>query len=395
MDDAERWTVTGVPAPHTVDSSWMRVTNLAAVLAAVIRDPPTSRARLVAETGLTKATISSLVDELSTRGWIRSGGQNQEGIGRPRQLLVPNADQGFIVGAEINVDYLAVLVVDFACHERRLARIPLDIAQLGPVAAVRQLARQLLDAVASLDADPHRILGVGLAVPGVVGPNSILVVAPNLEWENVDVGSVLETELRRELGDGVPIIVENEANLAALAEQSFGSCASVRNFVYLSSEQGVGAGIVVDGEVFRGTHGAAGEVGHVTIDPHGPRCQCGKLGCWQVFTSQSALGTLPLDEATRVQLERYLAIGLGNLVQMYDPEVVVLGGFFADALGARRAELIAEVGEWVMGDFARPLRIEISTFGQDSSIWGGVAMVLQWLAARPRSIDSGDRLIAT
>ncbi len=224
-------------------------------------------------------------------------------------------------------------------------------------------------------------------------------------------------------------IVENEANLAAFAEQSFGCCVDVSDFVYLSGEIGVGAGVFLNGELFRGTHGAGGEVGHVTINPNGPRCECGKFGCWTKYVSQRALeqiiqerkiagrrswlwesqdvspgyeltpgriaeaarrGDAVAEEAVD-EVERYLAIGIGNLVSMYDPQVVVLGGFFTDLLAGSTNRLRDEVDKWVMGEFGKELRIELSTKGQDSCVWGGVGFVLRQLAANPRLLPTSEQ----
>jgi predicted NBD/HSP70 family sugar kinase len=366
----------------------MRVANLSAVLAGVIRGAPLSRARLVEETGLTKAAVSSLVDELIGRGWLRSAGELSEGVGRPQQLLEPNAEQGLLIGAEINVDYLAILVCDFACTQRRLLHEAVDVRRLGPRGAVGRLAQMLQTTLEKLGTPAERVLGVGLAVPGVVNEDGLLLVAANLDWHRIDIGQLFEAALGEVLPVRVPIIVENEANLGAMAEHTFGSARELDNFVYLSSELGVGAGVVVDGELFRGVHGAAGEVGHITIDPDGPVCECGKRGCWQTFIAQGAFASLPLSEAELAHLVRYLAIGLGNLVQMYNPRTVVLGGFLADAIRGAQGALENELTDWVMDDFGAALSITLSTKGQDSSIWGSVALVLRWLAARPRSVDA-------
>jgi predicted NBD/HSP70 family sugar kinase len=378
--------------PGGVDSSAMRVANLSAVLATVIRGTPLSRARLVEETGLRKATVSSLVDELIDRGWLSPAGERSEGVGRPEQLLKPNADQGFLIGAELNVDYLAILACDFACTERRLMHKAVDVRALGPKGAVERLASMLEATLSELATPPERVLGVGLAVPGVVDERGTLLVAANLDWHRIDIGGLFEAALGDLLPARVPIIVENEANLGAMAEHTFGARPDLDNFVYLSSELGVGAGVVVDGELFRGVNGAAGEVGHITVDPDGPLCDCGKRGCWQTFIAQGAFSGAPLSEAEVARLVRYLAIGLGNLVQMYNPRTVVLGGFLADAIGDARDALQAELAKWVLDDFGAGLEIALSTRGQQSSIWGSVALVLRWLAARPRSVDAASAI---
>lgn len=374
--------------PGGVDGRRMRALNLALVLASVIDEGSTSRARLVAETGLRKATISSLVDELMERGWLRPGEKARSGIGRPRELVLPNEDRGFIVGAEINVDYLAVLIVDFAGGHRHLVREPIGVQELGVDRSVRRLAELVVSSLDALGATPDHLLGVSLGLPGVVDADGILLKAANVGWQRVDVRGAFADALGSMLRATVPVLVENEANLGAIAEQTFGKARSTDNFVYLSGELGVGAGVIIDGDLFRGRHGAFGEVGHITLDPNGPRCACGKRGCWQVYVSQSALrhADAQQDRRALADVERHFAVGLGNLVQMYDPELILLGGIFASAF-ATRVERIADLmQDWVMGPFGADVRIDVSELGQDACIRGAVSSVLRWLVERTRAV---------
>jgi predicted NBD/HSP70 family sugar kinase len=396
----------------------MRRTNLSVVLATIIEKGAISRAGLASETGLNKATISSLTEELLGLGWARPGGHDQGAVGRPRELLEPDPEMGVIVGAEINVDYLSVLVTDSTGAERCIAKDWVNVGALDPEHAMERLAALLEKALDSAGAEHVDVRGLGLGVPGVVDESRRLLVAANLGWRDVDVNALVDRHLGHVLGPEVPIVMENEANLGAVAEQTYGVGRRLEHFVFLSGELGVGAGVVIGGELFRGTHGAAGEVGHVTIDPSGDRCQCGKRGCWQVFVSQGAVldryaaairrdtdnvpsPTSPLDileaaqrgeEAARAalsRLDRYLAVGVGNLVEMYDPKAVVLGGFYSTMYRGRVDELRREVASWVMDAFGRELSIELSTRGQDSCVWGGAGAVLRYLIADPRAISAG------
>ncbi len=413
-----------------VDASRMRLSNLSLVLMALIRESPISQAALTRLTDLNKATVSSIVEELVEGGWVRAEGRYQGGAGRPRQLLVPDADRGYLIGAEINVDYLAVLVTDFSGKEHALLRETVDVRNLAVADAVRSLKVLVLQAVEQAGANREQVLGVALGVPGVIDDNGTLLVAPKIEWPEAEIGVLFQEGLEDVLSQAMPPTVENEANLGAFAERSFGCCGSVPNFVHLSGEIGVGAGVFLDGELFRGTHGAGGEVGHITIDPNGPKCECGKVGCWTKYISRRALDRYvrerkaagrqsslwegdgaSLDykhnpalvaEAAREgdavarealdEIERYLAIGIGNLVSMYDPQVVVLGGFFTSLFAGTTDHLKKQVDRWVMGEFGKELRVELSSKGQDSCLWGGIALVLRQLAANPRLLPAPARV---
>jgi predicted NBD/HSP70 family sugar kinase len=410
-----------------VDASRMRLSNLSLVLTALIRESPISQAALARLTGLNKATVSSIVEELIEGGWVRAEGRYQGGTGRPRQLLVPNGDRGYLIGAEINVDYLAVLVTDFSGKERACLQQTVDVRKLAVTDAVYQLKALVLKAVEKAGAVREQVLGVALGVPGVISDNGTLLVAPKIDWHETEIGVLLQEALEDVFPQAMPPVVENEANLGAFAERGFGCCVDIPNFVHLSGEIGVGAGVFLDGELFRGTHGAGGEVGHITIDPNGMECECGKVGCWTKYVSRRALaryvgerraagrrsslwegdGAGPdyepalVAEAARKgdavareaanEIERYLAIGIGNLVSMYDPQVVVLGGFFTDLFAGTIDHLKGEVDGWVMGEFGKELRVELSTKGQSSCAWGGIALVLRQLAANPRLLPGPAR----
>jgi predicted NBD/HSP70 family sugar kinase len=405
-----------------VDGSWMRTTNLSVVLAAIVDHGGVSRATLARETGLNKATVSSLAEELGELGWVRAGGQDQGALGRPSELLEPNPGRGVIIGTEINVDYLAVLVSDPAGAQRALVIEELDVATTSPEDAIERLAALVRAGLEQAAVAPADVLGLGLGVPGVVDVDRRLLVAANLGWRSVDVDDMLRRAVHGFLDEDLPVLIENEANLGAVAEQTYGIGARFEDFVYLSGELGVGAGVVTAGELLRGTHGAAGEVGHITVDPAGARCHCGKYGCWQVFVSQGAVldrfreasgsrdgarpGPRPEDilaaaetgddaaVETLATLDRYLAIGVGNLVEMYDPNAVVLGGFYSTMYRERVDELRTEVASWVMDAFGRELSIELSTHGQDACIWGATGGMLRSLIANPRHAAALDGLRA-
>ena len=397
-----------------VDGAWMRTTNLSVALAAIIDHGGISRAMLARETGLNKATVSSLTEELGELGWVRAGGQDQGALGRPGELLEPHPDRGVILGAEVNVDYLAVLVSDPSGARRALVTEHLDVATLTPSQAVDRLADLMRAALQEAAVDPSQVLGLGLGVPGVVDVGTRLLVAANLGWRSVDVHDLLRRAVQGFLHDKLPVLIENEANLGAIAEQTYGIGARFDDFVYLSGELGVGAGVVMAGQLLRGTHGAAGEVGHMTIDPAGARCQCGKHGCWQVFVSQGAvldwfsqaldargqtlsnprpddiLASAEFGDAagleTLERLDRYLAIGVGNLVEMYDPNAVVLGGFYSTMYRGRVDKLRVELASWVMDSFGSEVSIELSTHGQDACVWGATGRMLRFLVANPRQV---------
>jgi predicted NBD/HSP70 family sugar kinase len=402
----------------------MRQINLSLVLSAVVRQPSISQPELVDITGLKKATVSKLLDELVQLGWVWASGAAPGLIGRPRALFAPNPSRGVVVSARISVDSVSVLVVDFGGTERgrRVQRINVPAtAQVEVAATLQGILESLLREGEEVDG---RVLGAALALPGIVDAGR-LGYAPGLQWPDRDVTALLRTALGRHLAEDAALVVGNEARFAALGEQRYGAAAGANDFVYLLGEVGVGAGVVVDGRLFRGARGAAGEVGHVSIELDGRLCSCGKVGCWAAYVSQDELvrlAALERDkgrpsslwpsgtghgrgggprvtpnrvlaaarEGDRVAgdcvalVRRYLAAGIGNLVSVYDPELVVLGGFLGTAFGDDVALLRAEVDEWVMGGGVyTELRLETSRV-EGAPLWGGVSLLHEHLVQAPR-----------
>ncbi|CAN5437589.1 ROK family transcriptional regulator [soil metagenome] len=412
---------------QAVDVRWMRLANLSLVLTTIIRHAPVSQSLLIDLTGLKKPTISNLVDELARLGWVRVEGAVRNKIGRPRQLLAPNPGRGLIVSAQISIDRLATLIVDFSGTERARGISTVDVSRISQSETVGRLAHLVRDGLRDAGAAPGGVLATALGLPGIVGEHGDVVYVPGLAWDTADVGGMLRSALADVVATDVPLLVENEANLATVSEQRPQACRDVHNFVYLLGEAGVGAGVVIDGALFRGTRGAAGEIGHVSIALDGPRCSCGKRGCWALYVGREALLTAvrpgraggrgsslwnagsghggepdPLTPERIVAaaragdavaaealglLRRYLAAGIGNIASAYDPEVVVLGGFLATAFAQDLDALQSEVDAWLMGDLYDGLRVELSTHGHDAPLWGGVALALHHLAANPRAVD--------
>jgi len=410
-----------------LDARAMRQGNLALVLGAVVRHPSISQPELVEVTGLKKPTVSKLLDELMRLGWVRPSGAAAGLVGRPRVLFGPDPERGVVLSARISVDSISLLVVDFGGAERGRRIRPMDVsaaAQDTVAATLSELADSLLSEVGAADGS---VLGAALALSGIVDGGR-LGYAPGLQWADRDATALLRAALGARLAADAPLVVGNEARLAAVGEQRYGAAAGVDDFVYLLGETGVGAGVVVDGRLFRGARGAAGEVGHVSIAMDGRRCSCGKIGCWAAYVGQSELvrlvgqardagrasvlwpsghglsardsrsedaltpsavlraaqqGDTVAVEALGV-LRRYLAAGIGNLVSVYDPELVVLGGFLDTAFGHDLAALRAEVDDWVMGGGVHTaLRLEASRI-EEAPLWGGISLVHDHLVEAPR-----------
>lgn len=351
---------TGGGPPDAVPSarqSSLRTSNLALLASRVFSSPePVSRADIAAETGMTRSTASRLADELVAIGLVRElDPVASSGPGRPAVPLLPARGTFVALGLEINVSRMAVRAVDLA-GQVLAERIVVDDFSSSDAPAVLGRLADLLEPIAAIGAvGSARLVGATLALPGLVRDNTLLR-APNLGWSDIRPAEVLAPVLDR-LGAG--LVVENEADLAALttARVRPGAPGEHRDFIYLSGENGVGAGIVRNSEVWLGANGFAGEIGHIQVDPKGPECGCGNRGCLERFAGRRAIlnaAGLPrgagseellkaCEDDASLHHERArravdaaadaLGIALGTAINILDIPAVVLGGHLAPLTG--------------------------------------------------------------
>src|ERR687895_2982111 len=275
-------------APGLANQRAVRRHNLGVVLRHVSERGPRSRATIALETGLNKTTVSSLVTELIGLDLLVERGLEQRGtVGRPGQVVELSGSGVVALGLEINVDYLAVRALDLTGAERHRA---LDVRDNRRVQVGEVLDRLGTLAGAALEAvheEGLRPVGATVALPGLVDAASgSLLVAPNLGWNDVPVVDELHERLA---GPPFPLASDNEANLAALAELWEGTARGLSDVLYVSGEIGVGAGIILRGELFRGAQGFGGEFGHMTLDAGGKPCACGSRGCLETLAGLEAM----------------------------------------------------------------------------------------------------------
>jgi len=395
----------------------MRDRNRALVLDAVVRHEPVTRAQLAARTGLTKSSVSSIVGELlAARLVVEQGAQRGRDLGRPGMALALARDGVAGLGLEVNVDYLAACVVDLARRSRVQYVEVGDNRARGPAAVVELLGRLAAAAVAAAATQSLTISATCVAVPGLVDAATGTVTrAPNLGWRGVPLRQLLAGRVPATL---TPVLVENEANVAALGELWFGDGAGLGDYVHISGEIGVGAGIVVGGRLFRGAHGHAGELGHTTLEPHGDPCTCGGRGCLELFAGQEAIlraaGLDPAVSTTTGRADgpvsalverlgagdrravaalevagRSLGVAVASLVKLVDPDTVVLGGIYAVLAPWLSGSFRAALLEGIPMTRATPPRVAISALGPDAAARGAAGLVTAGMLARPGALLSG------
>ncbi|MEU6713661.1 ROK family transcriptional regulator [Nonomuraea sp. NPDC046802] len=364
----------------------MRARNLAVVLGTLHRSGPHTRAALAELTGLTKTTVSSLISDLLEAGVVSESGAVRAGErGRPGVAVGLSGQRVATLGLEINIDYLAACVVDVTRTVRLRRTRPADNRNSNPADILQGLRDLVKETTAEAEESGLRIIGAALAVPGTV-EGGVLRSAPHLGWRDVRVADLFD----------LPFAIDNEANLAALGELWFGSRAT--DFLYVSGEIGVGAGLVVDGALFRGTFGLAGELGHVVVVPDGPACRCGGRGCLEVYAGQDALlngldsvASLvehlesgdPEASAACERAGHALGVALTSAVHLLDPGKIVLGGIFAPLFPWLEAPVGAGLTARLGQMRATPPALVVSEIGADAAVLGAAGLIIQRVIADP------------
>ncbi|OON72413.1 ROK family transcriptional regulator [Streptomyces tsukubensis] len=366
----------------------MRRRNLSRVMHTVAAHGPLSRAAVATRIGLTRAAVSTLVDELIRSGLLDELGPERPGrVGRPGSALAVSARGPAGLGAEIGVDQLTVCAVDLHGEVRARAVRRTDNRGRPPGPVLGELGA-LVGQVA--EETRHQGLwpaGLAVAVPGLVAREGHLVErAPNLGWHGADLGGLLPGEL--------PVTIDNEANFGALAELWTGA-GHHEDFIHVSAAIGIGAAVILDGRLLRGTHGFAGELGHVPVRPEGPVCPCGGRGCLEQYAGQEAvLRAAGLDpgedrvgllagraaEGDRAVLRALrgagsaLGIALSGAVNLLDPQGVVLGGALAGLAPWLLPALERELGRRT-ATATRP--VTVSELGPEGPLLGAAHSVVR------------------
>ncbi|MDO0928918.1 ROK family transcriptional regulator [Streptomyces sp. TG1A-8] len=375
----------------------MRRRNLARVMHAVRAQGPLSRAAIASRIGLTRAAVSTLVDELTRWGLLEELGPERPGrVGRPGSALAVSGSGPAGIGAEVGVDHLAVCAVDLRGGVRvRAVRHGTNRGR-APEPVIEELRGLVQRVVAEAEREDLWPAGLAVAVPGLVDRDGHTVVrAPNLDWHHADLGALLP--------GGPPLTVDNEANFGALAELWLGT-GTPRDFLHVSAEIGIGAAVVVDGQLLRGTRGFAGELGHVPVRPDGPPCPCGGRGCLEQYAGEEAVlraaGLEPGEDLVGLLAERAaagdtavrralrdagtaLGIALTGAVNLLDPETVVLGG----ALAGLSPWLLPSLSVELAGRTAGPAcPVSVSGLGPEGPLLGAAHSVVRAVLDDPAAV---------
>ncbi len=374
--------------------------NLSAIVRGLHEHGPLSRSELVAATGLTRSAIRALVGELAAAGLVSEGRAVHLGTpGRPSPLVRLNPTGAVVLSFEILVDSIAAAIVGLGGETLEQVRLDRPRMELSVDDVVADLARL----AAVLRARDWPIIGIGVAVAGVVRRSDGLVsMAPNLGWIDVPLGA----RLARALAMALPIAVLNDADAGVLGESRRGAAVGVDNVLYVAGEVGVGGGMIVDGRLVSGAAGFAGEIGHLTVNPDGATCRCGSTGCWETEVGEGVLlaiaghpadaGRAGIDAVLReaeagsepalralAHVGRWLGIGLGGIVNILNPRLIILGGPHARLHPLVRARLEVELGRYALPASRAMVNVVPAALGVNAPLVGASELAFEPLLADP------------
>lgn len=404
----------------SADQAFVRELNLSFVLRYIHNEAPVSRAQIALATGLNKSTVSSLVEDLMQRRLIHETGINSTGTGRPATLLEINPQAGGIIGIELGVDFVSVALTDFTGNILWRENISVDPAdaQESILSKTLELADTAVEVCARNGLD---CLGLGLSAPGTVDlERRLLVFAPNLGWRNVPLRKIFSEHT------GLKIYVENDANAGAIAEHLFGAARKSDNFIFIVVGIGIGGGLFLNGKLYRGKDGFAGEIGHTPIvaEPYQNLCHCGKRGCWETYANQTSIirrvqehlrvhqnSTPPLslkepsDRFTISDIkeaadrgdkdfldslnETGTALGLGfaSLIDIFNPEKIILGGPLSVVGDYLLPAIIESAARHSLVNTSPNTDILLSSFETDAVLLGAISVVVDDILSRPSSVE--------
>jgi predicted NBD/HSP70 family sugar kinase len=379
----------------------MRELNERIVLNLVRQAGPISRAELARRSNLSRSTVSSIIAPLLESNIVREVGAGDSQGGRRPIMIEFNYQSAFVIGVELGTESLTLLLTDLATNVLRYVQTPTEIAA-GPNACIPQVAALIERTAAAAGIDLGAILGVGVGVPGPLEAAAGRLIAPPIMpgWHSVPLRTLLEERL------GMRVFLENDANLGALAEQRLGAARGWRNvaYVYLGS-RGIGSGLLLDGRLFRGDIGSAGEIGHLMMDEDGPVCRCGSIGCLEAIAGTQALLQRARDAglhteriATLIELAQqgnaqaiaiireageHLGIAIASMVNMINPGCVVIGGGLAAAGDLLLDPLRSTLRRRGLPVAAEHVALLPGALGDDVVAIGGVTIVIQHAFSSP------------
>ncbi len=364
-----------------------------------------SRTELAEQMGLTRAAVSLIVNDLLESRVVMEAESRSVPSGRPPIVIEINPERGLVGAIDMGATHMSIAVADFAARIHQETEIALDIKD-GPEVCLAQADRLLKQILASQGLSVSDLSAIGVGVPGPVITEAGMVVAPPIMpgWDHHPIRASLEKTWGR------PVTLNNDAELGALGEWAYGAGRGEKNIAYIKVGSGVGAGLILNKQIYGGTTGAAGEIGHLTIDENGPLCNCGNHGCLEAFAGGHAiarqgqalarsgkrtlLADLPVESITAQEVAEaarrgdlyaqeilsragtYIGIAIAGLINLFNPSVVIIGGGVAQVGDMLTTPIRQAVRERAMRASEQGVRITTAMLGRRSVLIGATVQAV-------------------
>ncbi len=391
------------------DKKLMRAINRFKILHTIRAHKLISRVDITKSTGLSQATVTGITASLIDEGLLLEKKPGESDGGRPPILLALNPDGAYAVGVYLSISQINVVIINLEATILASYEMPLRKQNYAPETIADKIVQAVQECMWQANFSRNEISGIGIGLPGLVAPHTGLIrFLPNYQWEKVNLHDMVQKKIDH------PTYIENSANSLTLAEQWFGEGRGVDNFIVVTLEYGVGMGIIINGQLYRGHKGTAGEFGHTTVDPDGPLCRCGKKGCIEAIVGNNAIlrkaeaaaqkdewkpnnpDDITIEEvilAARqgapylrnifAQAGRILGIGLSNLIRIFNPAKIIISGRGVKAGDLLFDSMYKTIPQYISSRTNGDTEIVIKSWNQNAYARGSGTVVLQEIYKSP------------
>lgn len=390
----------------------MKTVNVSTILDIVRKNKHISRAEIARASKLNPSTVSNLTGELIEMGFLKEVGVGTSQRGRKPMHLILNPDGPCVIGMEVIEDRIVALMVNTEAKIMARVKTNIDATEIGkPV--IKKIIGTIDEVIKKSGKTKSEVKAIGMGITGLIDAETgIAKFSPNINWKDIPIKKLVEEEF------GIKTFVDNDGKTTALGEYRFGSGKGTQNLVYISIGQGLGSGIIIDGRIYRGANWMAGEIGHIVVDLNGPRCRCGNRGCLETFTSERVMVSHAIaaikqgrktliaqlagnevdkitskiifqaadkkDELARDIIEEageYLGVAIANVINSFDPGVIILGGESAqfDNFNLMLEPARKTAVKHTFGGRMRKPKVLITELGDDSPAIGAATLAMEKL----------------
>ncbi len=392
----------------------LRRVNRTEILRQIYFNGPISRLEVSQQIGISPATVTNIVNNLLQKEILIESGIKRSESGRPSTLISINPDYGYFIGIEVGETFVQVELFDIFLNSRMKSTTPLSQPQVVPQEIVMLMVEEIKWVVSNFGIKNENIIGVGIGFPGLVDPvKGVSVFTPNWGWHNVSITSQLREQL------SIPVYLDNGAKAMAMGEALFGAGRGVNYLAVLLVGTGVGCGIVINSNIFRGYANNAGEFGHTTLNVDGPQCRCGSRGCMEVYLGANNIisryvslisenkpeienqidfvkyiisqANAGIPEAIQIVDEtiKYLGVSIANVINVINPELLLLGGWSGLLFGGNYLDKIKLVVEqYALKQSLAKTKIGLCQLGYGSVSKGAASLVLEHFFKTPGDSES-------